>query len=942
VGELQLPDEQSVTRATIAIKRRRWTLLAAGLLCLVVSAVASTVAAGASGSSTGPSAPYTNDPAFAQAWQQSQSDNQPRDAQARQASATAYENQTATQALDTAKREHPDVVLAPAWKALSLGPGEQVTNYLGDHAARVDVAGQASNALVESTMPLRTSAGQPVDLSLSDAGQGFAPENPLVATHIGDQASQPTELGDIGVGASPVGASPSSGGQVVADKVFYANAYADTDLLVRPLPAGAETLFDLRSAASPESYSIDFSLPAGANLAPGSQGEDARIVRGGQVLATIPQAVAWDADHQPVPVTAQISGQRLTLQISHRSGEWAYPILLDPSYLEAANWSNGSAPSYAGWQQQPGPGFFNDLGTYDFGRGLYTFGDASHYYNTWDGADWHYDAPGSSDPASAEAFIFRTDFDAVSFRPGIGNKLPLMRAIEGIWNGGASRWEGSPLVLDSDQSWVSNTQCVASGCGEAGSAGNSAHLTTLSSCSCTPMGTAPETYMGAADVWLGDNIPPRERIVDQTFNGQSQTVPTQWIDDAQLSLTTAGADGGLGVRTFDVSGPGIGGTANGTLINSRTRTLSCAGPPPNECPNDGSWVQDDASGSTGDSFSYNSDAIPSGRQTVSARVLDPAGNSSAVQSWQLKVDHLDPVLTPAGSLYDHRGRTLEPGVYRLAPRVQDPDSGVKTVEVLVDGQRDYLLDKGCSESVQCPNDVTGDYQFATATQLPGPHEITVRATDALGHHTDTSFDVTVDASADCPGAVVDPTATSGATAVRSCNFNPNTFGGTCSLNGHTSYTSQREGDFFPSTIWTQHASGSGTCSGLLNGHQLFDSPVVVSIDDIYECQTLALKLGQDSLSGNGTLTFNQGTPATDDDVSLGIRYQLAGQGKFTATVLGNVLGANGGYALNLAGADEGSAVGALTLSHADWGGCSPEADDFSAQFHTVTGLHDAA
>jgi hypothetical protein len=45
-------------------------------------------------------------------------------------------------------------------------------------------------------------------------------------------------------------------------------------------------------------------------------------------VATPPQA--HDANGNPVPVTASVNGNTLTLHVPHTTGDWAYPIVVDP------------------------------------------------------------------------------------------------------------------------------------------------------------------------------------------------------------------------------------------------------------------------------------------------------------------------------------------------------------------------------------------------------------------------------------------------------------------------------------------------------------------------------------------------------------------------------------------------------------------------------------
>jgi hypothetical protein len=50
----------------------------------------------------------------------------------------------------------------------------------------------------------------------------------------------------------------------------------------------------------------------------------------GNLLAVATPPQAHDANGNPVPVTANVNGNTLTLHVPHTAGDWAYPIVVDP------------------------------------------------------------------------------------------------------------------------------------------------------------------------------------------------------------------------------------------------------------------------------------------------------------------------------------------------------------------------------------------------------------------------------------------------------------------------------------------------------------------------------------------------------------------------------------------------------------------------------------
>ncbi|MGH2956445.1 MAG: hypothetical protein ACRDL6_05555, partial [Solirubrobacterales bacterium] len=420
-----------------------------------------------------------------------------------EASRLAYRDQSTAEALETARDIYPELLLAPAWRPLTLVDGSEVESYLGPHTARVDLPGHEGDALVESVFPLRapSESGRldPVDLALVDQGQVIAPKNPLGPLRIDPDLGGGAELPRAGLGFRPTGFEQNSAGQVVEDKAFYANAYPDTDYILRALPAGVEALFQLRSIDSPDRFSLRFDLPAGASLE--KQGErGAAIANGDDVLARIPAPVASDADGRQIPITFDAAGDELRLSIDHAAGSWTYPILVDPPVMEEYRyWSNWSVPDYTGWQSttRPASGFVNtfsdsgwggDLQTW--GRGIYTYGSQG-WQEFWDWATWAFDSPGR------EAFVYKGEFSYVSFvpgdcqhhtdcyrfPPGRMNAAAGIRTQDGWWESGVvlETGQASPLVYgNSTVSYQTTTHCLAGGCQPTGSPNNQMALHTYS------------------------------------------------------------------------------------------------------------------------------------------------------------------------------------------------------------------------------------------------------------------------------------------------------------------------------------------------------------------------------------------------------------------------------------------------------------------------------
>ena len=141
-----------------------------------------------------------------------------------------------------AREKRRELVERPPAEPLQLRPGERVERFVGETSAQVEDAGGEVRA-VDSTLPLRSDVGDGakrlVDLGLEDHGSVLAPENPLVSTRIDERLAGGIALGggdgELGVRLE----SPSlAEAEVVEDRAFFAEALADTDLLVDGDPAG--------------------------------------------------------------------------------------------------------------------------------------------------------------------------------------------------------------------------------------------------------------------------------------------------------------------------------------------------------------------------------------------------------------------------------------------------------------------------------------------------------------------------------------------------------------------------------------------------------------------------------------------------------------------------------------------------------------------------------
>lgn len=317
------------------------------------------------------------------------------------------------------------VAVAEPETPLVLEPGAEVERYFGANAARIDSPGSRPDVVALSALPLRTEDGarhlRPVDLTLDQIGDSFAPENPLVDVTIPKRLSDGVEVGSSGVA---VASAASTDAALTDNKAFYANVTQDTDWVVGPVATGIEFLVQLRSPEAGERHVLDFELPTGAVLL-GAPDGGVDVVRDGELIARVLPPAATDAAGRSVPVGYEVSGNDLTVVAPHRDGGFAYPILVDPVVEDWATdgeghftngWFHNPSLDQFGWEFHASPNSRfegarqgTSVASYGTppGRGLYVFGPPNLQRLLGDYGHWRWHAPGQT------TYITRADFRTI-------------------------------------------------------------------------------------------------------------------------------------------------------------------------------------------------------------------------------------------------------------------------------------------------------------------------------------------------------------------------------------------------------------------------------------------------------------------------------------------------------------------------------------------------
>lgn len=584
------------------------------------------------------------------------------DASERLRSRTAHANLSPDQALTLGRATAPAL----------LGPpirlhGGRATTFLNDHVARV-----GTGSIVDSTVPLRTDDGDPVDLGLRDAGGAFVPASPLAGVRIAKAAAGGATLTSTGVALVPIGAA-NTAGRITGGAVFWPEAFTDSDLTTRPTLDGFESSALIRSAAAPETYRFRVALPDGASAR--ERGGAVVVAADGGRIATISPAIAYDADGKPVHVDQRLAGNVLELRLAHRDAAVRYPLVLDPTVTDNFNWGGGES-SYAGWESATHPGARFATGCRAGACGIHIYDTTGVYsYPDADVPHWRYAAPNWPEVQitgfnasghlsySGNQMCVRYGlsmpgyWSAQDFECGVGPKSATLNASEGRYAYfQAYMWFGGPRVFEA--------------------------RTTSAAVTLTD-GKAPATV--------------------------STNAPSGWTNSAGASISATFDDAGLGIQSARLHAPTFTSWTGGQTYNASCARVTC----PARATLNGSVAN-----------------LPNGATTVDAAATDRAGNVKT-ESRVVKVDRANPSHTVTGTGWEPAGGALAPGEHTISVSASDPHAGVQNITIRIDGKP---VKSASNSGGGCDGCSLGtSYTFDTSDYPPMEHEITVTTTDYAGN-----------------------------------------------------------------------------------------------------------------------------------------------------------------------------------------------------------------
>lgn len=618
----------------------------------------------------------------------------------------------------------------------------------------VDETSTGKKLLVTSPTPLeaatQTGSLKPVDLSLTQDATSFSPSNSLSDMQIAKTVRDGVTFAQGDFSIAPSTANNSSALQSDG-RVFYASTNTDTDFLVTPQPAGAELSWQIRSPDAPQAFALNVDMPAGAVLRravsdhpiAGDPPTAIEIDQGTQTLGYVYAPIAYDSDGTPVPSQADIVGNKIVIHVEHHDQDLHYPLLVDPQVTVMGGYTQPISNGWDGWIIGRVPGFaspgsnyyaatVNDCAYY---CGLYlgmppnTLFDA---HGTW--AAWDFKAP-------ANTYIYRAVLGTIAHHPFTALGYTFSRWYDGIMNAAGTAWE-TP-VSNVDQTGATGPNPFGP---VATAAGNVTHdFCFVTRCNAIPSGNHDGNQaifgfyaensvntnriatgsgygaagLGTAQIYLGDNHPP---AITGAAPGSKP-----WTDDASSlshTLTATAHDDGVGLS--DVTLGGIPGQQ--PQVSSKT----CASTQNRPCLIDASFGP----------FTY---TLPEGVNTLTLTAHDAVGNASPAQTWTERIDRSkprDPVLS--GSAWDARTQTDANGDQvgglfadqaTLKVAATDDNSGVASIELLIDGQRtkpEYLASMPNCTANGCPTTASASFSILRSDLATGDHTVTVAVRDQFG------------------------------------------------------------------------------------------------------------------------------------------------------------------------------------------------------------------
>ena len=577
----------------------------------------------------------------------------------REESEFAYANLTPQQE-EELLREH----FAPQLQAIDADPARALADVT---LKRIDSPTEAlatvdgETVLLESEVPLRTAEEDgelhKVELGLEETAGGYEPANPLVDVSLPGTAAESIGIGDEGLAVTPVGTGDVPASEFGEEDLFLPAAREDTSFLLSPIAGGLELSAMLASRNSPQQLAFDVDLPQGAALRANETGGAEVVDAAGNVTTSISAPYAVDAQGADVPAALAVEGSQLVISVPHQGLDVAYPIFVDPEFIEE-DWSgfaDASKLSYWKWS-------YSGVGPEDFigktscivancgwGNGLYLRARSGFAYPAGSWARWWFTPQGST------TFMRRVILGPIRYNAnGCAANEP--HPYVGVWND-SSGWK----VLNNAYpgGWATS---IDTGPTQNLGAGTRTAFVGIQAGGNVTLNCGRDYQLGGATLFLDDPENPTA--------GAAYGYPTGWVKGGQsVTINAPVSDPGLGAYSATLS-PG-----GSPPVEKRQ---GCNGHYSSACP-----------GSQTFQFQVGAASFDEGEKAVRFSAKDSLEKPSNTVEWMMKVDRTPPEIDLAGQLAiatdetegdgkDENDRALPLPVYNLTVNTTDGRVGTAT------------------------------------------------------------------------------------------------------------------------------------------------------------------------------------------------------------------------------------------------------------------------
>jgi hypothetical protein len=595
--------------------------------------------------------------------------------------------------------------------------GRTVRAYLSPRAALVERDGRESVAVASAPVAAADADGKlrAVDLAIERRGADFSLKRPAVGLKLPGRADGLIGFGSGDLTIEPLVGAGSAEALISTGALFYADAGGKgVDLIVKPIPGGMETFYQLREATRRR---IALRVGGrGINLARRADG-GVDIIRDEATVATVAPPAAHDAEGTRVPVAYSTAGNSIVLDVD--TSGFALPVLVDPTITEEyLYWDQGTSVDFGGWQFFTSTAYLTGTTgtTYPspypgWGRGMYLY--TTEAYRTTQSAQFTAGQWGEYrfDPQGA-GYVESLFYNGLSNYYN-QNGYPLAGQAEacsqiGMYSPALGRFEDKQVWTSDHGSGVMRTHeyCThrnhqaeshtgTPGTSTAGTPGNYA----VFKADIRQSGrTGPfSLYFSGGVLYLGDADYPTFASTSHANIGYDT-----WSPGQSDTITIKASDAGLGMKYLDLWNGG--GTDPVPSYSSDGQGIStCAGKRYAMCPP-----------SVTTAITYNTASLPEGVHTLHAKAEDVLGKKTD-HAWTVRVDRTAPTFASDFSVGTNYVATSQRAVVDWDPATDPaPASGGTPSEINVYRSR-YRVNNGSWTSWADTSGLTAD----VGTTQPG-------------------------------------------------------------------------------------------------------------------------------------------------------------------------------------------------------------------------------